>query len=78
MFKTSPIFGIEYSFEDIPNQEDILPSAHGMQEDEDVVDSGHKSDVFALYCVGSTAVSYYYSFVYVHMFDYICMYIYTC
>ena len=58
VFKASPIFGIEYSFESIPDQESHLPGQHlGAQEEEEILDSGHKSDAFALYCVGNSTVS---------------------
>jgi Bardet-Biedl syndrome 5 protein len=54
VFKASPIFGIEYSFEEIPEQGESRSGPQVAEEEDEVVDSGHKSDVFALYCVGNS------------------------
>ena len=58
MFRTSPIFGVEYEFEGAPDSlEHPAPVQGGqLEEADEVIDKGHKSDAFALYCVDGAKV----------------------
>lgn len=58
MFRTSPIFGVEYEFESAPDSLDHPASAQEgqLEEGDEVIDKDHKSDAFALYCVDGAKV----------------------
>ena len=58
MFRTSPIFGVEYEFEGALDSLEHPASAQEgqLEEADEVIDRDHKSDAFALYCVDGTKV----------------------